>query len=63
MTALAAPAVSVVIATYNWSSVLRFAIRSVLAQHLADFELIVVGDGCTDDSDAVVRGFGDARIR
>ncbi|MGE0735767.1 MAG: glycosyltransferase family 2 protein [Alphaproteobacteria bacterium] len=57
------PKVSVVIATYNWSSVLRFAIRSVLAQTMADFELIVVGDGCTDDSESVIRGFDDMRVR
>lgn len=56
---------SVVIATYNWSSVLRHAIASVQAQTYRDWELIVVGDGCTDDSEAVVSAIarGDARVR
>ena len=57
------PCVSVVIATYNRSEVLRYAIESVLAQHFADFELLVVGDACTDDTEAVVRGFDDPRVR
>ena len=48
------PLVSVVIATFNWSAALRLAIRSVLQQTLGDFEVLVVGDACTDDSEAVV---------
>src|SRR3954468_6377757 len=56
------PTVSVIISTYNWSSVLRYAITSVLAQTFSDFELIVVGDCCTDDSEAVVRSFDDQRV-
>jgi hypothetical protein len=58
-----APAVSVIIATYNRSYVLRHSIASVLRSDFADFEVIVVGDGCTDDTEAIVRGFADARIR
>jgi glycosyltransferase involved in cell wall biosynthesis len=58
-----APRVSVIIATYNRSHVLRHAIASALAQGFADFELLVVGDGCTDDSAAVAAGFSDARLR
>ncbi len=58
-----APRVSVLIATYNYSSVLRYAIASVLRQSFTDFELIVAGDCCTDDSEAVMRSFGDPRVR
>ena len=58
-----APRVSVIIPTYNRSAVLRHAITSVLAQSFADYELLVVGDGCTDDSAETVARFGDARIR
>lgn len=58
-----APLVSVVIATYNWSTVLRHAMRSVLAQRYDNLELIVVGDGCTDDTEETVRRFRDPRVR
>lgn len=57
------PAITVVIPTYNWSAALRCAIRSVLLQTEQNFEIIVVGDGCTDDSADVVASFGDPRIR
>jgi len=57
------PLVSVVTATYNWSEVLRWAICSVRAQRYPRWEMIVVGDACTDDSAEVVESFGDSRIR
>ena len=57
------PLVTVIIPTYNWSAVLPYSIGSVLRQTLADFELLVIGDGCTDDSETVVRAVGDPRIR
>ncbi len=57
------PRVTVIIATYNWSSVLRYAVGSVLRQTMPDFELLVVGDGCTDDSEQVVASLGDPRVR
>ncbi len=56
------PRVTVIIPTYNWSSVLPTSIGSVLRQSFTDFELLVVGDGCTDASEAVVGGFSDARV-
>lgn len=57
------PLVSVVLSTYNWSSVLRYSIRSVIRQTYPNLELLVIGDGCTDDSDQVVASFGDERVR
>ncbi len=51
------------LATYNWSSVLRQSVRSVLWQTYPNLELLVVGDGCTDDSEQVVASFGDERLR
>jgi GT2 family glycosyltransferase len=53
----------VIIPTYNWSAVLRYAINSVLHQTMDDFELLVIGDGCTDDSEDVVTAIPDPRIR
>jgi glycosyltransferase involved in cell wall biosynthesis len=50
-------------ATYNRSNILGYSIESVLAQSLADIELIVVGDACTDDTPDVVASFRDDRLR
>jgi Glycosyl transferase family 2 len=57
------PVVSVVIAAYNRSNVLRYAIQSVIDSTFADWELIVVGDHCTDDTADCVAAFDDSRIR
>jgi glycosyltransferase involved in cell wall biosynthesis len=58
-----APLISVITATYNRSSVLRYAIQSVLWQTLQHFEMLIIGDGCTDDSAEVVASFLDMRLR
>jgi hypothetical protein len=53
---------SVVVATFNWSAALQLALQSILAQTFADFEVLVVGDACTDDSAEIVAAFGDPRL-
>ena len=57
------PVVSVVMATYNRSYVVRHAVQSVLQSRLSAWELIVVGDHCTDDTAAVVAECDDPRVR
>ncbi|NJL86466.1 MAG: glycosyltransferase family 2 protein [Leptolyngbyaceae cyanobacterium SM1_1_3] len=57
------PAVSVVIPTYNRERLVHTAIKSVLNQTLKDFELIVVDDASTDQTQAVVNHFGDSRVQ
>ena len=59
---LDAPAFSVVMPTYNRAHLVGRAIRSVLGQTFADFELVIVDDASTDGTDGVIRAFGDARI-
>jgi glycosyltransferase involved in cell wall biosynthesis len=59
----ASPLVTVIIATYNRSRVLAHAVESVRRSTLHDWELIVVGDHCTDDSAEVVAACGDPRVR
>lgn len=57
------PAVSIIMATYNRSNIIAHSIRSLLKNDLSDWELIVVGDACTDDTAAMVQAFADPRIR
>lgn len=56
------PPVTILIATYNKSEALHYAIKSVLWQTFSDFECWVVGDGCTDASESVVANFDDPRL-
>ncbi|MBC8508464.1 MAG: glycosyltransferase family 2 protein [Anaerolineales bacterium] len=56
------PTVSVLIATYNKADALKYAIESVLWQTFENFELLVIGDGCTDHSEKVVAAFDDTRV-
>ncbi len=54
---------SVIVAAYNRSGMLRHAIESVRNSTFTEWELLVIGDHCTDDSEAVALSFGDPRIR
>jgi glycosyltransferase involved in cell wall biosynthesis len=57
------PQLAVVIPVYNKAAYVRRAVDSALAQTYCDFELIVVDDGSTDDSAAIVSSYSDPRIR
>jgi glycosyltransferase involved in cell wall biosynthesis len=57
------PLFSVVICTYNRSAQLEGALRSVLAQDIGDYELLVVDDGSEDDTPDVVGRFDAPQIR
>ena len=56
------PFVSVIIPTHNRSWILKEAVDSVLAQDGSDFELIVVDDGSTDGTPALLRSYGERLI-
>jgi glycosyltransferase involved in cell wall biosynthesis len=60
-----APKISVLLSVCNDERFLRFALDSILAQTLPDFELIVVDDASTDCSPDILVQYGeqDARIR
>lgn len=57
------PFFSVVIPTYNRGDFIQRAINSVLKQNFSDFEIIVVDDGSTDATEAVVKSILSEKIR
>lgn len=59
----AAPRVSVIIPTYNRAQLINRAIQSVLDQTYQDFELVVVDDCSTDNTEDIVNSIADERVR
>src|SRR5581483_3909922 len=58
------PLVTVRIPTYTRSRLLiERALPSIMRQTYQNFEVIVVGDGCTNDTAELVEAFGDPRVR
>lgn len=55
--------ISIVMSTYNRASVLPRAIESVLRQTYADWELIIVDDGSTDETAQVLADIKDPRVK
>ncbi len=56
------PKVSIIIPTYNRALMIREAVESVLSQSFKDFEVIVVDDGSTDNTEEVLKPVSN-RIR
>ena len=59
------PAVSVILSAFNSERYVEAAVRSILAQTFGDFEFIIVDDGSTDRTGALLTKLAseDARIR
>lgn len=57
------PAVSIVVPTYNCAKYLPETLTAILRQDFDDFEIVVVDDGSTDDTEAVVRGVASDKVR
>ena len=60
-----APKVSVIMSTYNRAATMGTAIESVLNQTEKDFEFIIIDDGSTDNTSAVIQEYAakDRRIK
>lgn len=55
--------VSVILPFYNAEKYLSESIQSVISQTFEDWELILINDGSTDDSQEQIKQFDDKRIR
>jgi glycosyltransferase involved in cell wall biosynthesis len=58
-----APFFSIVIPTYNSAGWIVHSIRSALYQTYGNFEIIVVGDGCTDNTEEILENEFGAKVR
>ena len=59
----ATPKVSVIIPTYNRADLLPRAVDSVLSQTYDDYEIIIVDDHSSDNTQDVIAKFSDSRLR
>ncbi len=57
------PKISVIIPLYNHEKYIKESVHSVLEQSIQDFELIIINDGSTDNSEEVVKAIKDDRIK
>ena len=57
------PAVSVLMGVWNGAPRVGEAVGSVLGQTMGDLELIVIDDGSTDATPAILASFRDSRLR
>ena len=57
------PKISVIMAVYNEENYINEAIESILKQTFTDFEFIIVNDGSTDSSKAIIKSYTDKRIK
>ena len=57
------PLITVLMPAYNADKYIADAISSVLNQTFTDFELLIINDGSTDNTEKIAASFSDHRIR
>jgi glycosyltransferase involved in cell wall biosynthesis len=57
------PKVSVIMPTYNRADLIGKTISSILRQGFKDYELIIIDDGSTDDTEKIINGYSSPMIR
>ena len=55
--------ISVIIPTYNRADKIKKSVQSVLDQTYGEFDLIIIDDASSDDTESVVKSIQDSRIR
>lgn len=51
------PIVSIIMSTLNQAAFLSRSVKSVLSQNFQDWELIIINDGSTDNTEKIVKDF------
>jgi len=57
------PQVSIIMPTYNRANTIVRAVESILAQQWKDFELLIIDDGSTDNTQSLIETVKDSRIK
>jgi glycosyltransferase involved in cell wall biosynthesis len=57
------PFFTVIVGTYNRGAHILATLQSVMKQRFDDFEVLVIGDACTDQTGTIVDALGDPRMR
>ena len=55
--------ITILMSVYNGEKYLREAMESILNQSFKDFEFLIINDGSTDKSEAIIKSYKDPRIR
>ena len=55
--------ISIIMPVYNGEMYISEAVQSILNQTYTNFELLIINDGSTDQTEEIINGFNDSRIR
>ena len=57
------PLISIIVPVYNGASTIQATVNSVVQQSFSDFELIIVDDGSSDNTQNILSRYTDPRIQ